>query len=347
MRRLSGKQSKFVDRIRRLYEISEGELFERLRASDVFTARLNRLKTSSWETFINASTVLGLELTPLEWYPDGFVVLNMRKGQLAETELVKSGSIFIQNASSFLPVLALQPKAGERILDACAAPGGKTSMIAALTENAATLWVNDGISHRLKKIEEVQSLLGFTAAHLTSCPAQYIDKFVDQKFDRILLDAQCSGEGMVELSRPASLEFWSPERVEEYSHLQTKMLTACFKLLRPGGTMVYSTCTLSPEENEAPVSKLLKRCKDAVVEPIFLQDSNIRGGILKWETETYDSSLTGALRVIPHGGYMEGFFACRIRKLGEGLVRELLEPIDLAEEGRKRALLLSSVRSSV
>ncbi len=334
--RKADKYSKFVERTARLYGISISDVFDMMDAPSRHTGRINRLKVYSRDEFEAAATEVNLDYSSLEWYPDGFV-FEKNKGLLAETPLITEGKAFIQNASSFIPVLALQPQENEDILDVCAAPGGKSSMIAALTGNRAGLWLNDGIPARIKKLKDVQRILDFEITSLTTHQAQYIDKYIDHAFDRILLNAQCSGEGMIDLARPGSLKFWSMDRVIKYSRLQTKMLTSCFKLLKPGGTLVYSTCTLAPEENESPVSTLLKRCDDAVIEPVILDIPAAMRGVTQWEKEKYDASIAGALRIIPDD-HMEGFFACRIRKLGNGLTRKNVESIDIAREGAKRSL---------
>jgi len=180
-------------------------------------------------------------------------------------------------------------------LDLCAAPGGKTSHIAALTGNRAEIWANDALPARLPKLNEVLGLLHVRTASVTAHPGQFIDRFLEGPFDRILIDAQCTGEGMIDLRRAATLRYWSMERVVEYSRLQRKMLMAASRLLKPGGVLVYSTCTLAPEENEASVNHLLTHAPDMSLEPIV------------------DPSLTMACRVSP-SRFMEAFFVARLRK---------------------------------
>jgi 16S rRNA C967 or C1407 C5-methylase (RsmB/RsmF family) len=322
------KWAEFLERMATLFGTHEDGVFEVFGDLHEFSGRVNRLHVDGTFDAVEAAARQGMEIVPLPWFPDGFT-FTFPKRTLAESELCSSGELFVQNASSFLPVLALQPQAGERILDACAAPGGKTSMIAALTGNGAELWANDGIESRIANLRDVQRILGFDLAQVTTHPTQYIDKFVDERFDRVLLDAQCSGEGMVNLSRRNALQYWSPERITKYRRLQTKMLSACFKLLRPGGVLVYSTCTLSPEEDEAPVSTLLSRNADAMVEPVVLDVPNALAGVTKWRGERFEDGVRGALRIRPEGA-MEGFFLCRIRKVDPERPVDEVEALDLA-----------------
>src|SRR5690606_11001884 len=112
---------------------------------------------------------------------------------------------------------------------------------------------------RIGKLRSVAALMRIDYTELTTVQTQYADRFIPQQFDRILLDAQCTGEGRVDLHKAGALRHWSLERVTEYGYLQQRMLAAGFRLLKPGGTLVYTTCTISPEENERPVDVLLKR----------------------------------------------------------------------------------------
>src|SRR3546814_19422570 len=104
-----------------------------------------------------------------------------------------------------------------------------------------------------KKLQEVIDLLNVEVVSLTDHPGQYLDKFVAEDFDRILLDAQCSGEGMTDFGRSSALRYWSLERVEQMSRLQPRMLVAAFQRIRPGGVLVFSPCPLAPGETKAPV----------------------------------------------------------------------------------------------
>ncbi len=326
----------FPARMSRLLNVSEHKLPEILKPYDCFTCRLNRLRKTTRAKVMDTAQKSGIILEPLSWYPDAFLV-NTSKYNLVTTDLVKGGVLYIQNASSYLPVLALEPKPGDTILDACAAPGGKSSHIAALTGGDIDLWLNDGIPTRIENIKQVQKLLGFKHNKLTTFPVQTIDKEIHQQFDKILLDVQCSGEGMMDITKPFTMRFWSVDRIKKYMHLQTKALNACFKLLKPGGILVYSTCTFAPEENEAPISNLLKHNPDAVIQPLVFDSKYVRHGERKWDNFVFNPQLSGALRVLPSPG-MEGFFLCRIRKAVAG---EKFNPIDLKEKGQKYAQTLA------
>jgi len=256
-----------------------------------------------------------VELQPIPWCAEAFHILGDKR-RVTESQPHADGEVYVMNASSLVPGLALDPRPDQDILDVCAAPGGKAAHIAALTGNNARLRVNDSISSRINKLKEVIDLLGVHVDEVSSHPGQYLDKFVADSFDRILLDAQCSGEGMADLSRSDALRFWTPERIEQMSRLQQRMLVAAFKRLRPGGILVYSTCTIAPEENEAPVDHLLRHHPRAVVEPIELEIPGTMPGLARWEGREYHPDLRHALRVVP-SPWMEAFFVCRIRRTAE------------------------------
>jgi 16S rRNA (cytosine1407-C5)-methyltransferase len=128
-----------------------------------------------------------------------------------------------------------------------------------------------------------------------------------------LLDVQCSGEGRIDLRRSDALRFWSEERIDRYKYQQTRMLAAAYRLLRPGGTMVYSTCTIAPEENEYPVSQILRRHSDLEVQPVSLDEPNIRPGLSTWREYRFAPALRHALRVLPTD-HFEAFFAAKLVK---------------------------------
>ncbi|MBF0248892.1 MAG: hypothetical protein HQL36_12635, partial [Alphaproteobacteria bacterium] len=190
----------------------------------------------------------------------------------------------------------------------------KTAHIQALAGGGASIVANDAMQPRLQKLEEVLTTFRVGNAEITNFEGQFIDRHVDGPFDRILLDAQCSGEGMLDLSHPNALRFWSVDRVIKMSYLQQKMLTAAWKLLKPGGVLIYSTCTFGPEENEGPVSRHLKHHVDAAVEPIDLDIPGRRPGLKSWDGAPFDPSLKDAVRVLP-SEFLEGFFVCRLRRV--------------------------------
>ncbi|TMM39364.1 MAG: RsmB/NOP family class I SAM-dependent RNA methyltransferase [Actinobacteria bacterium] len=295
------KLRRFTQRVASVWDVPERDVAGMLTGARPSTVRVNRLHPcapADWET------------EPVPWCADAYWCTDAA----AAIPLAHEGKVYLQNASSLIPVVALDPRPGESIVDTAAAPGGKAFHIAARVRNDAELWLNDAVKPRAEKLRALASLYHVRYTRLTTVAAQYLDKELPHGcFDRILLDVQCSGEGRVDLRRPDGLRYWSEERIEKYKYLQTRMLDAAYRLLRPGGTMVYSTCTIAPEENEYPVSQVLRRHADLDVVPLPVSEPNFRPGLTGWRDHRFDPRLAHAVRVLPTDAY-EGFFAARLVK---------------------------------
>ncbi len=300
----------FLARLGKIFSVSprEAELLATVKLKS--SVRINRLSPLSVDEILSGLGAIGAELEPIPWCPDAFFLIS-DKGAIVASHWFTDGHIYIQNASSLIPALVLGVQAGDRVLDVCAAPGGKTAHLSAISGGDAEIWANDSL--RIKKLQNVLETFHVPNVHLSAHPGQFIDRNLEGPFDRILLDAQCSGEGMMNLGQSDALRHWSEERITKMRYLQQKMLTAAWKVLKPGGVLVYSTCTFGPEENEAPVSRHLKHNDDAAIEPIELDVMGRSGGLKSWAGESFSPELSKAMRIQP-SEFMEGFFVCRLRK---------------------------------
>lgn len=256
-------------------------------------------------------------LTPVPWCKEGFWIAykgdehqeeRFDIGNLPEHAL---GYLYVQDAASMIPPVVLDPQPKDVVLDLCAAPGSKTSQLAAMMRNEGLLVANDLQASRLPALSINLQRIGSTCTLVTKMAGQRFGK-KGILFDKVLIDAPCSGTGTIRKSLKV-LQMWSPKLVKRIAHEQKKLLEAAYEALKPGGTVVYSTCTQEPEENEGVVSWLLKKYPDAEAEPITL-DIKRSKPVTEWLGETYDERVKHTLRIYPYDNDTEGFFVAKLRK---------------------------------
>ena len=221
------------------------------------------------------------------------------------------GYIYVQDAASMIPPVVLMPMSGELVLDMCAAPGSKASQMAAMMQNRGVLVANDLQGDRLKALGINLQRTGVSNALITQMHGHRF-KNSTIKFDRVLVDAPCSGTGTIRRSLKI-LAMWGPNMVKKMASQQKQMVASGFESLKPGGTLVYSTCTMEPEEDEGVVSWLLDNYKDAKIEEIKL-DIKRSPAITEFSGEKYNPEVSKCLRIWPQDNDSEGFFICKIRK---------------------------------
>ncbi len=309
------KRNALVERTALALGMSQDKAVALLRTTRQQSLRINPLRGDAQATLAELQSA-GWQGERFTWMSDGYTITSapeIVRDSLATTE----GRAFIQNAASWLPVLALDPQPGDTILDVCAAPGGKTSHIAAITQNKAAITANDNSRPRLAKMRANFTRLGVTSVKTTLFDATYISRKLDgQLFDKILLDAPCSGEGMMLLDRDKDFATWSVAHVKRLQQLQKKILTQAWHLLKTGGTLVYSTCTMAPEEDEAVIDYLLRTQKAAQIVPFAPDLPNRVPTVRKWNSKTFDPRTKDCLRLAP-SPQIEAFFVCKIIKTQE------------------------------
>ncbi len=219
------------------------------------------------------------------------------------------GLLYVQEVVQSIPVGVLDPAPGERVLDLCAAPGGKATDIAARMENRGCLVANEPNGRRQQALLANINRIGVLNATLTEFRGQ--DFPTSDRFDRVLVDAPCSAEGTVRKDRSVR-DGVSLSAIERLSRLQQLLITRGFDLLRPGGFLVYSTCTFAPEENEAVVAHLLAH-RDAEILPLELPFPHARG-ITSWEGKRFPDAVTACARLYPHHLDSGGGFIASIRR---------------------------------
>ncbi|WP_151412604.1 16S rRNA (cytosine(1407)-C(5))-methyltransferase RsmF [Enterobacter cloacae] len=269
--------------------------------------RVNTLKISV-EDFLTLVSPYGWQLTPVPWCEEGFWIERDDEDAvpLGSTAEHLSGLFYIQEASSMLPVAALfaDGNVPERVMDVAAAPGSKTTQIAARMGNRGAILANEFSASRVKVLHANISRCGIHNVALTHFDGRVFGAALPEMFDAILLDAPCSGEGVVRKD-PDALKNWSMESNLEIAATQRELIDSAFHALRPGGTLVYSTCTLNRDENEDVCLWLKAQYPDAVE---FLPLNDLFSSAQEAVTPE------GFLHVFPQIYDCEGFFVARLRK---------------------------------
>ncbi|XP_011503782.1 PREDICTED: probable 28S rRNA (cytosine-C(5))-methyltransferase [Ceratosolen solmsi marchali] len=291
------------------------ELLEFLEASEVqrpMTLRTNTLKVRRRDLAHNLIS-RGVNLDPIgKWTNIGLVIYSSQVPMGATPEYL-AGHYIIQGASSFLPVMALDPKPNEKILDMCAAPGGKSSHIAALMKNTGILFANDVNKDRLKAVVGNFHRLGITNSVICNHDGRKISSVV-RGFDRVLLDAPCTGTGVIVKDPSVKI---NKDKIDEQRccTLQRDLLLAAIDCVNArsgsGGIIVYSTCSILPEENEWIINYALKK-RDIKLVPTGLEFG--ADGFTNYRQYRFHPSLKLTKRFYPHVHNMDGFFVAKLKK---------------------------------
>ncbi len=268
---------------------------------------MKRLKSKPWNA-----------VQPYKDHPEIILIeQNLGPGELGNAIEHLLGYYYIQEVCSMTSVIALDPKPNELILDLCASPGSKTTQIASKMQNSGTLMANDMFMDRIAILSSNLERCGVTNTVVTRmdaialCSKLYKNNF---KFDKILLDTPCSGEGTLR-SSPKTLLMWNEKVVNNLGRQQKKLLAFALKCLKAGGTLIYSTCTHAPEEDEAVVDFALSNFP-VKIEKISLP-LKCRPGITSWSNDKYNKEVQKACRIYPQDNDSEGFFLCKITLLEE------------------------------
>jgi NOL1/NOP2/sun family putative RNA methylase len=303
-------KEKFIERYEKLTDFNEFKKYSLsfLRRS----IRVNTLKISLNDLKKRLEKNWNLEQIP--WCKEGFYIEHIKKerrdiGNLIEHSL---GYFYTQEAASMIPPLVLEPKESDVVLDMAASPGSKTTQIAALMKNKGILIANDYTTERIKPLSLNIQRCGITNCIITLMQGQWFKKS-NIEFDRILVDAPCSGTGTIRKSLK-TLRIWNPNMVKRLSITQKQLIETAFNVLKQNGTLVYSTCSLEPEENEAVIGFLLNKYENAKLEEIRIKDLKRSNPILEFEKQKYSEEIKKCLRIWPQDNDSEGFFVAKIIK---------------------------------
>lgn len=269
--------------------------------------RVNTLKCSR-ERFEELSP---WPLTPVPWCNAGFLLGGNTPGRPGLHPLHRAGVFYLQEPSAMAVAEAVAPKPGEWVIDLAAAPGGKATHLAGLMQNQGLLVANEVTGSRVRALGENLERLGVRHALITSESVQKLAARWGAVFDRVLLDAPCSGEGMFRKSEEAVLQ-WSEYLIESCAARQDGLLAEAAGLVKPGGVLVYSTCTFAPEENEKVIAAFLAEHEEFGLEPLSLPGA--RPGHPDWAKEPTEA-LKNTTRFWPHLNPGEGHFIAKLRRI--------------------------------
>ena len=318
MRKIPELKPLFIERIQLLLKDDFSEYLKILEKEPLKSIRCNTLKISPDKLVKKLEEKNWKIKQPFENFPEIMVVENeLEPGELGRSLEHMLGYYYVQEIASMLPILALNPKPGEFVLDLCASPGSKTTQISAMMKNSGTIIANELNLGRIKILASNTERCGVTNAILTKKDGFFLcKKFLTENitFDKILVDAPCSGEGTLR-STPKTYKMWNINTIKKLSGIQKNLLMSAIEILKPNGEIVYSTCTHAPEENEEVLDFVLKKFgNDIQIESINLP-VKCRQGITKWEDKTYDKNAVKSCRIYPQDNDTEGFFIAKIRKV--------------------------------
>lgn len=243
-----------------------------------------------------------IEFEKVSWSNEALIIKNATEEDLQKLSIYEKGKIYLQSLSSMLPPVIMQPKENTDILDMTAAPGGKTTQIAALTNNNANITACEMNNIRIEKLKYNIKKQGATSVSVLQSDSRNLSDYF--AFDQILLDAPCSGSGTIDLKKERTYKNFSEKLVEKSTKSQITLLRKALKILKPGHEMIYSTCSILEKENEEILIKALKEVKAEIV-PIEFKGIE--------EIPLLPTNIKGTLCVCPDK-YYEGFFVAKIRK---------------------------------
>lgn len=271
------------------------------------TLRVNTLKYNI-QDLMRLFREKNIKFERVPYYSDGLIIKNVKEKDIQKLDIYEKGYVYFQSLSSMVPPLVLNPKPGENVLDMTSAPGSKTTQMACMMKNEGYILANELDKIRCERLKYNVQLQGGEIVQVINGRGEKLGDNYEDQFDKVLLDAPCSGEGRFVATNPMTYRNWSKRAVNDLVKLQKKLLTSGFKALKPGGTLVYSTCTINKDENEFILDWALKNL-DVKLENIDIQIKDSVSGF----NEGIDNSINKSIKILP-SKVMEGFFVSKFIK---------------------------------
>jgi 16S rRNA C967 or C1407 C5-methylase (RsmB/RsmF family) len=312
------KQKKFSERVSQIFNLSLSEAEELINTNSMQAVRASVKFNDKFNYELELSKI-GVDLEKIEWAPLPAWWVKSGQTELNKSNFIEAGELYVQNAASFLPIMALGLEEGDKVLDLCAAPGGKSDLILSLGVEPENLHLNDNSRVRFFKMKSRFDSLNLSQINYSIYNLKNITRHKKdyvELFDKILLDAPCSNEASIKLNKPKTLKHWSEAHIKRLRDIQRSGILAASDFLKPGGTLVYSTCTFAPEENEGVVQYFLKKHPEFELQDIkFNELKEAGGGIISWRQKPLNThgNVTKALRIKP-SIKMHGFFIAKFKR---------------------------------
>ena len=290
------------------------EMQEFLRYCQLPLRKAIRINTSriDEQDFLMRAKKNNWQLTKIPYIDTGYFIDREDKSvPLGKSIEYFAGLFYIQETSSMIPPMVLKPEAWELLLDVSAAPGSKSTQLANMMEESGFVLANDIIASRMKALRTNINYLGHTNIWISKLDGRDFGRYFTETFDKILLDAPCSWEGTM---RKETIN-WNLEVIQELSKLQEKLLLSALQALKVWGTLVYSTCTMTPEENEKVLNAVKQQLWSAIeIVKFSLKDLQSSPWIQWWQWQKYDEEVQNAQKIWPHINDTEWFFVAKIIK---------------------------------
>ena len=294
-------QELFEERIKKI----EPKILEGLKNKEEFSFRINHHRGQTKEV-VEQLQKEGFEPKKVAWAEDVFTLPMSERKRIVTSSPYTQNQIYIQNLSSIFSAYSLDIEPSDWVLDLAAAPGGKSLIF---SERADRVSAVEPDRQRFFRMRRNFKEHGAKNIQTYNKDGRFIYKTCPGWFDKVFLDAPCSSEAHID----GEVTWWNMRRVRKFAKLQKELILSAYQSLKPGGEMIYATCTFAPEENEAVIDFLLQHYPEAQIKEIDAPFENKMAGITQWEDKHFDPRVSKGLRILPKGAY-SGFFMTKIAK---------------------------------